>query len=243
GPADRTGKSLVTYCPGGTRPSGASWRLRWKPREIGLTQSSVRRPERLRSSEQVDVQRDDHDRDQARCQHGRAAVHQRAHEIAVAGEEKQRDQRERDAEGEEDLAEDQRPGGVEADADHDQGRDLVMARRAKKARGQRQPIDGPSPRDCGVLESGDGWCRPSSREPYSVISAALPPHGVCSSATSVLVVSSRPATEAPFCSAERTTRSGSMMPISIMLPCSPARASKPSSGPSSLVLATTSAAW
>src|SRR5580700_6050881 len=37
GPADRTGKSCVTYWPGGTRPAGSasSWR-RWKPREIGL---------------------------------------------------------------------------------------------------------------------------------------------------------------------------------------------------------------
>src|SRR5580704_5214796 len=37
GPADRTGKSWVTYWPGGTRPAGSasSWR-RWKPREIGL---------------------------------------------------------------------------------------------------------------------------------------------------------------------------------------------------------------
>src|SRR5580692_12332532 len=68
-----------------------------------------------------------------------------------------------------------------------------------------QPTDGPSPSDWGVLESGDGWCRPSSSEPNSVIRAALPPQGVCSSATSVLVVSSRPATDAPFCGAERTT--------------------------------------
>src|ERR1700677_4400245 len=38
GPADRTGKSLVTYWPGGTRPafSAGSWRLRWNPRETGL---------------------------------------------------------------------------------------------------------------------------------------------------------------------------------------------------------------
>src|ERR1700735_5546441 len=38
GPADRTGKSLVTYWPGGTRPafSAESWRLRWNPRETGL---------------------------------------------------------------------------------------------------------------------------------------------------------------------------------------------------------------
>src|SRR5690349_21919078 len=36
GPADRTGKSLVTYCPGGTRSAGAASRLRWNPRETGL---------------------------------------------------------------------------------------------------------------------------------------------------------------------------------------------------------------
>ena len=53
-----------------------------------------------------------------------------------------------------------------------------------------------------MLESGDGWCRPSSSGPNSVISARLPPHGVCSSAIRVLVVSSSPATDAPFCSAE-----------------------------------------
>src|ERR1700734_629375 len=41
GPADRTGKSLVTYWPGGTRPafSAESWRLRWNPRETGLMES------------------------------------------------------------------------------------------------------------------------------------------------------------------------------------------------------------
>src|ERR1700729_241490 len=41
GPADRTGKSLVTYWPGGTRPafSAESWRLRWNPRETGLIKS------------------------------------------------------------------------------------------------------------------------------------------------------------------------------------------------------------
>ena len=54
--------------------------------------------------------------------------------------------------------------------------------------------------------------------PNSVIRARLPPHGVCSSAISVFVVSSSPATDAPFCNAERQTLSGSMMPISIMLP-------------------------
>jgi chaperonin GroEL (HSP60 family) len=70
--------------------------------------------------------------------------------------------------------------------------------------------------------------------------AGLPPQGVCSSATRVLVVRSRPATEAPFCRAERATRSGSMMPISIMLPYRPSSASKPSSTPSLLSRSTTS---
>ena len=69
-----------------------------------------------------------------------------------------------------------------------------------------------------MLESGDGWRSPSSSCPYSVISARLPPQGVCSSATSVFVVSSSPATDAPFCRADRATRSGSMMPISTMSP-------------------------
>ena len=36
GPADSTGKSSVTYWPGGTRPAGAGRRLPWKPREIWL---------------------------------------------------------------------------------------------------------------------------------------------------------------------------------------------------------------
>src|SRR6516225_7041417 len=35
GPAERTGKSVVTYCPGGNRPFGVSCRLDLKPREIG----------------------------------------------------------------------------------------------------------------------------------------------------------------------------------------------------------------
>src|SRR5262249_13522302 len=34
GPADKTGKSPVTYCPGGTRPAGASSRRPRKPREM-----------------------------------------------------------------------------------------------------------------------------------------------------------------------------------------------------------------
>ena len=62
---------------------------------------------------------------------------------------------------------------------------------------------GSGPRRAGRTRSSAPGCHPT---------------GVCSSATSVLVVSSRPATDAPFCSADRATRSGSMMPMSIMLP-------------------------
>src|SRR6185437_17003277 len=75
---------------------------------------------------------------------------------------------------------------------------LPPALRAPPPSAMPQETDGPRPRDWGVLASGDGCLRPSSREPYSVIRAGLPPHGVCSSATRVLVVSSRPATDAPF---------------------------------------------
>ena len=45
GPADRTGKSRVTYWPGGTRPAGSvSSRRRWKPREMGLITGRLRLP-------------------------------------------------------------------------------------------------------------------------------------------------------------------------------------------------------
>ncbi len=41
GPADSTGKSLVTYCPGGTREGSALSRRRPRnPREIGLIAST-----------------------------------------------------------------------------------------------------------------------------------------------------------------------------------------------------------
>ena len=53
---------------------------------------------------------------------------------------------------------------------------------------------------------------PSSSGPNSVISDLF--QGVCSSATSESVVSTSPATEAPFWRAWRTTRSGSMTPSS-----------------------------
>src|SRR5208282_3121918 len=69
GPADRTGKSVVTYCPGGTRPAGPSWRLRWKPREMGLTSAGYALTGRSCGGEQVHVQRDDHGRDEAGSQH------------------------------------------------------------------------------------------------------------------------------------------------------------------------------
>ena len=95
--------------------------------------------------------------------------------------------------------------------------------------GGPQPTDGPRPRDCGVEESGDGCGMPSSSGPNSVISALF--QGVTSSATSEFVVRINPATDAPFCSAERTTRSGSMIPSSTMLPKRPSSASKPSSTP------------
>src|SRR5437867_2598988 len=51
-----------------------------------------------------------------------ARVNEAAHDAAPAGEEDQRHQRERDPEREDDLADDQRVGRVDADRDHDQRR-------------------------------------------------------------------------------------------------------------------------
>src|SRR3954447_20054226 len=79
-----------------------------------------------------------------------------------------------------------------------------------------QPTEGPSPIDWGVVESGEGCGNPPARSPISLIRA--PDHGGFSSATRVLVVSTSPAIDAAFCSAERVTRSGSTMPNSIKLP-------------------------
>jgi hypothetical protein len=53
--------------------------------------------------EQEDVQRDDHGGDQARDDRGRAPVDQRPHHVPARGEPDERDQRERDPEGQHDL--------------------------------------------------------------------------------------------------------------------------------------------
>src|SRR5580658_10798829 len=63
GPADSTGKSRVTYWPGGTRPGASSRRRPRKPREMGLIKG------RLRRSEQVDIEPDNQGRDQAGGHH------------------------------------------------------------------------------------------------------------------------------------------------------------------------------
>ena len=49
-------------------------------------------------------------------------VDERAHHLAAAGDDQQRDQGERDPEREHDLADDQRPGRVDADREDDQRR-------------------------------------------------------------------------------------------------------------------------
>src|SRR3712207_5376725 len=45
GPADSTGKPLVTYCPGGTRPVAAAVLRRRKLREMTIGPPSAQRPE------------------------------------------------------------------------------------------------------------------------------------------------------------------------------------------------------
>src|SRR6266545_7299901 len=53
--------------------------------------------------EEKEVQEDDERRDHARCARGQARIHERTHQIAPAREDHQRDERERDPEGEDDL--------------------------------------------------------------------------------------------------------------------------------------------
>src|SRR3981189_2201570 len=82
-----------------------------------------------------------------------------------------------------------------------------------------QPTEGPSPSDWGVVESGEGCGSPPARSPISLMMA--PDHGGFSSATRVFVVSTRPAIDAAFRSAERVTSSGSTIPKSTMSPYRP----------------------
>ena len=96
---------------------------------LGFTSPEERR--RLRAArhaleqcllEQEDVQADDHRRDRGRHDRRRPPVDERAHQLAVAAEPEQRDQRERDPERERDLAQHQRARGVDPRGDDDQRR-------------------------------------------------------------------------------------------------------------------------
>src|SRR5215217_9280108 len=73
--------------------------------------------------EQEHVERDDQRNDHRGYRRGEAVVDQRPHHVAVAAEDQQGDQGEGDAEGENHLAQYQRAAGVEANAEHDQGRE------------------------------------------------------------------------------------------------------------------------
>jgi hypothetical protein len=78
---------------------------------------------------------------------------------------------------------------------------------------------GPKPSDCGAVASGERLgdtfverTELGHQSPAAAPGCLFLSDGVCSSATTVSVVSSKPATEAPFYSAERTTRNGSTTP-------------------------------
>src|SRR5215203_2188984 len=72
--------------------------------------------------QQEDVERDYEEDDDRSDRRGEPVVDERAHNIPVAAEDEQRNERERDAEGEHHLAYDQRTAGVEANGQDDQGR-------------------------------------------------------------------------------------------------------------------------
>src|SRR5215213_6675568 len=72
--------------------------------------------------EQKYVQRDYEEDDYRRYGRGETVVDERAHNVSVAAEDEQRNERKRDAEGKHHLAYDQRTAGIEADGEDDQGR-------------------------------------------------------------------------------------------------------------------------
>ena len=72
--------------------------------------------------DQEDIQAQDHADHEGGERGRRLLVDQRPHEAAIAAEQKQRDEGERDSERQHDLAEHQGPRGVEADRDHDERR-------------------------------------------------------------------------------------------------------------------------
>src|SRR5215203_5742041 len=71
---------------------------------------------------QKNVQRDDEEDYDRRNGRGESVIDERAHNVPVAAEDEQRNERERDAEGEHHLAYDKRTAGVEAYGQDDQGR-------------------------------------------------------------------------------------------------------------------------
>src|SRR4051812_39142466 len=76
-----------------------------------------------RQDEQNDVEQDDADGHAHRRQPEGATVDELAHHRRATGEPRQRNQRERDAERKDDLAQHQGVGGVDADGEYDQGWD------------------------------------------------------------------------------------------------------------------------
>src|SRR5688500_9581914 len=72
--------------------------------------------------EQKNVERDDEEDYDRRNGRGEPVIDERAHNVPVAAEDEQRNERERDAEGEHHLAYDKRTAGVEAYGQDDQGR-------------------------------------------------------------------------------------------------------------------------
>src|SRR5215210_3360602 len=70
---------------------------------------------------QKNVQRDDEEDYDRRNGRGESVIDERAHNVPVAAEDEQRNERERDDEGEQHLAYDKRTAGVEAYGQDDQG--------------------------------------------------------------------------------------------------------------------------
>src|SRR5439155_9549992 len=100
--------------------SGSESTICWNvsARAMAGTVAGLCEAERLRQQEHVE-QRDEAG-DDRRGDRRDPAVDERAHDIAAPREQHQRHERERDAEAQHDLADDQRARGVQAERQHDQ---------------------------------------------------------------------------------------------------------------------------
>src|SRR3954467_7425902 len=103
--------------------SGSESTTCWKVSARAIWPRTVAEPSpEQRLEDQEAVERDDERRDDDGGDGGEPAVDERPHDVAPARQQDQRDERERDAEAQHDLADDERAARVDADGEDDERR-------------------------------------------------------------------------------------------------------------------------